>query len=995
MILAALALCAAQAAAAPQPFFAPRRRALVVGASDYEHLGRLRYAADDAEKFAAALTARLGFEPDAVRLLTDRADDPRLTPTAGHVIGELESLLADQRGAATDLFVFYFSGHGVGTSDGDFLLPTDARRESIARVGLPVRVIVDRLAAARMKNVLVIADACREGEANAFGAELLALGEAARIAVVLGCEPGQRSYEDARLGGGIFTAMLLRALEDESLRDPVSGALWASRVAAGAAAAVRERTASREPAQRPFVWTDATRDVLLEARPSADAAEFLAQAGRLDPEGFVAAAGEYALLLHLDGYFAEAIEVLKAAEQIRPLAVEHAQILATALTAAGRSIEAARVLREVREADPDSLQAWIAAVTDLSGAVPPDERAAAAIALWESGLRMPLDLIVLLVDAHLAGGSGAEAAALAEQVLAQAPQGSRQRAYLAGVLAALRPGAADPVEALGIAERLPGSFPASDLLRMERVQFAVARSGPERALTLLDEAVAMWPEDGRWWAQRAWYRRQVAESVDDLDPVLADVAAALERPLDPTHLWLLARAAGGRAPDFADAFVLQAQRHPLAWQARLAAVFAAQPEDIRAAVAEVARLSPRPALVYAAMARITHDGVLEQVVRAMEAMEPDDPAREAAQVALVESQFALYERLTPMTADFGGDGDAWALVQDLSERVLAYEAFARLIERHAGDRIAQARLPAGLARVAFRAFANAGRPHLLPEVRRSLAPGTLLADSLLWQEAIVLACAGRDAAARELLGARTRPSAPALREVAAELLLLLRLRAGDAEALRELRAAPVPEPDYLLRALRALSLRAAEEHAAAESLTLWVEEQNPGPAFFAAVAVLAERPDADPLHEAYRAASLQPGNPLTAGWSFAGDAGLAALAGPYLFRFVAAAAPVEGDLVLMDATLQLTVLPDGRALGALMLAAGEALVVQGTVDPCGNLEATVPRGAGEEVERFTLLAKLAPPAVLKEYPPLRDGGQRFDLLRPDGLRRMALAQLAD
>ncbi|MEK7864166.1 MAG: caspase family protein, partial [Chloroflexota bacterium] len=223
MILLAAALALLQDPA-PQPFFAPRRRALVVGASQYEHLGRLRYAAGDAEKFAAALTGRLGFEADAVKLLTDETADPLLTPTAGHVLGELEALLADQRGAATDLFVFYFSGHGIGLPEGDYLMPTDARMESAVRVGLPVREIVERLATARMKNVLVIVDACREGEANAFGAELRALGDAARIAVVLGCEPGQRSYEDARLGGGIFTASLLQSLNEEGLRDPVSGA---------------------------------------------------------------------------------------------------------------------------------------------------------------------------------------------------------------------------------------------------------------------------------------------------------------------------------------------------------------------------------------------------------------------------------------------------------------------------------------------------------------------------------------------------------------------------------------------------------------------------------------------------------------------------------------------------------------------------------------------------------------------------------------------------
>lgn len=999
MILAALALAVAQepaapaaepsqqAPTAPQPFFSPRRRALVVGASDYEHLGRLRYAAGDAERFAAALRDRLGFEEDAVRLLTDATADPRLTPTAGHVIGELEALLADKRGAETDLFVFYFSGHGVGLPEGDYLMPTDARRESALRVGLPVREIVDRLAAAAMKNVLVIVDACREGEANPFGAELRRLGDAARLAVILGCEPGQRSYEDARLGGGIFTAMLLRALEDEELRDPISGALWASRVAGAAAERVRERTGSREPVQRPFVWTDATRDILLEARPSSDAAAFLAQAGRLDPEGFVAAAGDYALLLHLNGWFDEAIEVLKAAEQIRPLPAEHAQVLASALAAAGRSVEAARVLRGIRDSEPGSLQALIATVIDVSGAVEPDDRAAAAAALWDSGERLPLDLIVLMVNAHLQGGSGADASKLASEVLVQTPRGTRQRAYLSGVIAALEPGSGDPVEMLGVAERLPGAYPTIDQIRLERVQFAASFHGTAEALALLDEAVSLWPDDGRWYAQRAWMRRQVAATIEDLDPVAGDVEAALERPLDPPHLWLLARAAGGRAPEYAEGFRAQAAAHPLAWQAQLAAVFATQPEDLRGAVAAAARLAARPALAYAAMARITHDGVLEQVARAASGLAPDDPTRAAAEDALVEVQTQLYERLTPMAADFGGEAEAWALLQDLSERILAYEPFARLLARHAGERVEQARLSAGMARVAFRAFANTGRYSLLPQVRRSIAPKSLLADSMLWQEATVLACAGRDAEARTLLDGRKRPQAQSLAGMAAELRLLLALRAGEPEAPDALRAAGPPPPEFLLRALRTLSLRAAGEHETAEALTDWAEEQNPGAAFFAAVAVLAARPGADPSYEALRAASLQAGNPLTAAPSFVGAGGLAELAGAYAFRIAGLPQVGEGDLAALDALLQFTVLPDGKVLGALMLPAGEALVVQGAVDARGNLEAAAQRGAGATAERFTLLMKLAPPPVQREYAPLRESGQRIDVLRQDGLLR--------
>src|SRR5262245_50277381 len=100
-MLAALALCQSSAAvAAPSSdrLYVPGHRwALIVGAGDYEHLGRLRYAEKDARGLAQALVAHLGFEEDHVRVLVDHPDEPELSPTAGHVLGELESLLADRR----------------------------------------------------------------------------------------------------------------------------------------------------------------------------------------------------------------------------------------------------------------------------------------------------------------------------------------------------------------------------------------------------------------------------------------------------------------------------------------------------------------------------------------------------------------------------------------------------------------------------------------------------------------------------------------------------------------------------------------------------------------------------------------------------------------------------------------------------------------------------------------------------------------------------------
>ncbi len=988
MILAVIALCALpRQDPGPQVFVAPKRRALVVGASNYEHLGRLRYAGGDAKAVARALTDELGFEPKQVRLLTDDAPDEDLTPTAGHLLGELEALLADPQRNASDLFVFYFSGHGVGLPEGDYLLPVDARRESAARVGLPVREVVERFARSGMRNVLIVVDACREGETSAFGSELFRLADAARLAIVLACEPGARSYEDATLGHGVFTSQLLSALHDPSLRDPASGARWASRVAEAAAAGVRDWSAGRDPPQRPVVWTDPARDVLLDAAiPAAGPEEFFGAAERLDPPAFLAALAAYAGALHAAGRDAECADLLKTSEQIAPLPPEHAFLLASALQQLGRGAEAARVLAEVRAAAPNSLPALVATIADWSGATPAAERAAAARALWDGGASLPLDLIVMMVQAHAQGGAAADALELAEEVLAQTPDGSREEAYLAAIVSMLRPNELDPEQLFDIAEQRAGIFPPLQTIRLDHVLYAQGIRGIAAALPLVDDAIARWPEDGSWLALRAWQRRVAAPSAFDLGPALADAAAALERPLDPGSIWLAARAAGAAAPALADAFQARARAHPLAWQAQLAAVFARQPPDLKAEVERVARLAPRPALVYAAMARLTLDAVIEQAERFLRDPEITAEQRDQVQAQLVAAIRGLFERLVPMAADLGGDPDAWELLQELSQRLLQYEAFVRIFERQFAADIDAGRLPESLVPVYARALLNTGRLERFRAVARSMLRDSMDADSLVWQEALFLACAGRDAEAASVLGARQEPRSRHWEGMGAGLRALAAARAGDADAARALlpRSGPYGPAGA---ALRALVLRALGEHEEAEALTLQVEDFNAAETFYATVACLNARPGADPRWEASRAAEFQPGNPLVAAQSFLGREDLAAFTGVYAFTIES----VSGGMDAAGAELQISILPDGRALGALLTPAGEASVVQGRVDGYGNLEAQLARSGGA----ITLLAKLAPRALYRDYAHLAEAGQYVAALAPDGLPHLWVARLRE
>lgn len=243
----------------------PKRWAMVIGANAYPKFGNLSYASNDARAFKAFLESNLSYDPANISLLIDDADS-KLTPTAENVTKELDRMLADPSLNKSDLFIFYFAGHGVGNEKADYLLPGDASPDNVEKVGLPVKEVIDRLAKAKLRNVLVIADACRSGSTNTFGKELLLLTRSTNICVMLGTQPGQRSHEYPQLQHGIFTYCLLKALKNADSYDKDTGALWASKIAEDTSKQVKDYTIRDYPTapQVPSAWVEKTKDVLLK-----------------------------------------------------------------------------------------------------------------------------------------------------------------------------------------------------------------------------------------------------------------------------------------------------------------------------------------------------------------------------------------------------------------------------------------------------------------------------------------------------------------------------------------------------------------------------------------------------------------------------------------------------------------------------------------------------------------------------------------------------------
>lgn len=188
--------------------------AVVVGISNYIAMPRLQYTDDDAQMFFDHLKSKAGGALPAsnIRLLLDGK------ATRQNILLALQQLSA--RADANDVFIFYFSGHGISGS----FLPVDFDGYNQQLPYEEILAILDH-SAARQK--LCIADACFSGALGASNS-VTARGESNTAtscyydafadasngtALLMSSNPGEVSLEDRRLRHGVFTYFLLRGME--------------------------------------------------------------------------------------------------------------------------------------------------------------------------------------------------------------------------------------------------------------------------------------------------------------------------------------------------------------------------------------------------------------------------------------------------------------------------------------------------------------------------------------------------------------------------------------------------------------------------------------------------------------------------------------------------------------------------------------------------------------------------------------------------------------
>lgn len=212
------------------------RWAVIVGISNYadSRVPSLRYGASDARAFYDWTVHPSGgkYAPARVKLLLNKQ------ATCENIKDALFVWL--KRALSEDMIIIYFAGHGSpespGSPDNLFLLPYDARYDSLSTTGFPMWDIETALKRyIKAKKVVVIADACHSGgvghsfdiarranrglKVNPISAGMQTLTKVGDgVCVISASDENQFSQESKNWGGGhgVFTYFLLQGLKGDA-----------------------------------------------------------------------------------------------------------------------------------------------------------------------------------------------------------------------------------------------------------------------------------------------------------------------------------------------------------------------------------------------------------------------------------------------------------------------------------------------------------------------------------------------------------------------------------------------------------------------------------------------------------------------------------------------------------------------------------------------------------------------------------------------------------
>ena len=202
-----------------------KRWAVLVGVNDYQHFTPLHYCRRDVIELASAFRESLGFQN--VFEFHEKSD---LKPERESIFIKLGNLRDSGELKPDDLFVFYFSGHGINEGGRDYLLPIGARPRDVKTLGIRVRELADAIKEIGCKNTAMFIDACREAVQGAKGTRV----EEASATLLRAREVAPQDAEVDRILGSAFdsggeTVRALEFYESAIRKDPMTTKLNSNR----------------------------------------------------------------------------------------------------------------------------------------------------------------------------------------------------------------------------------------------------------------------------------------------------------------------------------------------------------------------------------------------------------------------------------------------------------------------------------------------------------------------------------------------------------------------------------------------------------------------------------------------------------------------------------------------------------------------------------------------------------------------------------------------
>jgi uncharacterized caspase-like protein len=149
------------------------------------------------------------------------------------ILAALDALAA--RVNPEDVFIFYYAGHGSMVDNKFYFIPTETLRlydaSSLGKDAIEASILQQKLTHIRALKQLIIMDACQSGGsvellANRGASEEKAIAQLSRSAgihVMASAGSEQFAAEFTELGHGLFTYVLIRALQGEADGAPKDG----------------------------------------------------------------------------------------------------------------------------------------------------------------------------------------------------------------------------------------------------------------------------------------------------------------------------------------------------------------------------------------------------------------------------------------------------------------------------------------------------------------------------------------------------------------------------------------------------------------------------------------------------------------------------------------------------------------------------------------------------------------------------------------------------